>query len=66
MSKSDDYNQYCENDGCTNQLPINAISSRKYCDKCQVLRKKLQLAIIVKKRRERIKLEKLEMIKIVA
>lgn len=63
---NNDYNSYCESDNCTNQLPINAFVTRKYCNLCQVERKKLQLAVIVKKRRERLKSEKLLELKIVA
>jgi len=66
MSKSNDYNLYCSSGECTNQLPINALSTRLYCNVCQVERKKLQLAVIVKKRRERLKLEKTQELKIVA
>lgn len=56
---NNDYNRYCENDNCNNQLLASVLSTRKYCNSCQIERKKLQLAVIVKNRRQRIKEEKM-------
>lgn len=60
------YDRYCENDNCTNQLPVNALCTRMYCNICQILRKKLQLAVIIKKRRQQAKEQKLQEIQLVA
>ena len=64
--KPNNYTGYCKNNDCTNQLPINAQSNRLYCNVCQVERKKLQLAVIIKNRRQFIKERKLLEAKIVA
>jgi len=64
--RRNDYNRICSNDNCTNQLSINAQPHRLYCDVCKVQRKKLQLAVIVKRRRQLEKESRLLEIKIVA
>lgn len=46
------YTGYCASESCTNQLPINAQKNRLYCNECQIDRKKLQLAVIIKRKKE--------------
>jgi len=54
-----DQRRFCQEDGCTNELSVNSLVHRKFCEPCNILkrRERIKISIEKKKQREKIAME---------
>lgn len=50
-----DQRRFCQELGCTNELPISSMDHRKFCNPCNIIkrRERIRICIANKKQREK-------------
>ena len=43
----------CQEDGCNNELSPNAMEHRKFCDPCNMIKRRKRIAVSIAKRKQR-------------
>lgn len=48
-----DQRRFCQEPGCSNELSVCAMGHRKFCEPCNVIKRKNRMAVCEAKRRQR-------------
>ena len=48
-----DQRRFCQEEGCSNELSINSLGHRKYCEPCNIIKRRVRIALSIAKRKQR-------------